>query len=114
LVSALRPEPRPLVAPARPARIKVFVPVAAPSRHITLPKTLPPAEAREARRASRASQLCAPVARIAHPRFFTPKELEAIILTSDEIASKSKDEGGRMKDEVNADCFSFILHPSSF
>src|SRR5207237_10805266 len=72
LVSARRPEPRPLVAPARPARVKVFVPVAAPSRHITLPKTLPPAEAREARRASRASQLCAPVARIAHPRFLRP------------------------------------------
>src|SRR5205085_4789188 len=42
------------------------------------------------------------------PRIFTPRELEAIILTSDEIASKSKDEGGRMKDEGKAVCLHFI------
>src|SRR5256714_8401731 len=38
LVAARRPEARPLVAPARPARVKVFVPVAAPFRHIALRK----------------------------------------------------------------------------
>jgi hypothetical protein len=27
---------------------------------------------------------------------------------------KSKDEGGRMKDEVKTVCFNFILHPSAF
>src|SRR2546423_1523462 len=94
LVPARRPELRPLFAPARPARVKVFVPIAAPSRHCTLPKTLPPDVAQKARRAFKASRDRAPShAPSRRPRIFTPRKLEAIILTSDEIASKSKDEG---------------------
>src|SRR2546423_934983 len=108
LVAARRPEARPLVAPARPARVKVFVPVAAPFRHIALPKTPPHASAQEARRAPKASRdrarSYAPGRR---PHIFTPMELEAIILTSDEIASRSNDERGTRNDELKDNGFQF-------